>query len=169
MNYRAIIAAISSNGVIGDKGGLVWHIKKDMECFKHITSGHTVVMGYNTYMSLPCQRPLKNRRNIILTSRLNDAPDGFEVAHSVDEVIEMTKDDGPVFIIGGGKVYEQFLPLVDFMFITYIDRDFVGDTMFPDFDKDEWELVRSQEIEDDPEVDFTYYFLDYRRKKKENE
>lgn len=164
MRNISIIAAIASNGVIGNNGDLVWHIKKDMIHFKEITVGHTVVMGYNTYMSLKNKKPLPNRTNIILSRRLTEAPEGFKVAHNVDDVLEMTKDEPIVFIIGGGQVYKQFLPIADSMYITYIDKDFVGDTMFPDYDYDMWELIGSQEIEDDPEVDFTYYFLQYRRK-----
>jgi dihydrofolate reductase len=166
LNKISIIVAMSSNGVIGDKGGLLWHIKKDMESFKQITMGHTVVMGYNTYMSLPKQKPLKGRRNIILSSRLKDAPEGFEVAHHIEEVLDMIKNDDQTFVIGGGKVYEQFMDLASFMFVTYVDKEFYGDTVFPEFDRDEWELVRSQEIDDDPAVDFTYYFLDFRRKQE---
>lgn len=163
-----IVAAMSSNGVIGNGGNLIWHIKNDMEMFKEITMGHTVVMGYNTYLTLPGKKPLSGRRNIILSSRLVEPPHGFEIASSIDDVIDMTKDDGIVFIIGGGKVYEQFLPIVDYMFITYIDCEFNGDTRFPEYNIDDWEVVKSIEIPDDPTVDFVYYFLDIRRKKEED-
>lgn len=161
----ALIAAMCSNGVIGNDGNLVCRFRRDMEHFKMLTIGNTVVMGYNTYMSLPSQKPLKGRRNIILSRRLDTSsvPEGFELATSVEDVLEMTKGEHMVFIIGGGKVYSEFMPYAERMFLTYIDKDFDGDTYFPEFG-DEWILYKSFEIEDDPDVDFTYYFNYYVRK-----
>lgn len=161
----AIVTALCSNGVIGNNGDLVCRIKNDMKRFKNITMGHTVVMGYNTYVSLPNQKPLEGRRNIILSTRLKKEypPEGFEVANDVDEVLRMTLSDDFVFIIGGAKVYAAFMSFVERMFVTYIDCDFEGDAHFPDILSDEWEMVRAIEIEDDPTVAFTYHFLEYRR------
>lgn len=160
----SIIVAIAENRAIGRNGDLVWHNSRDLRQFKKITSGHTVIMGFKTYRSLPNQKPLPNRRNIILSSRLDEAPEGFELAASIKQAMEMVKDEEEVFVIGGGMVYEQFLPLADRLYLTRIGKSFEADTYFPFINFDEWDLVDLEVIDDDPNVDYEYRFEVWERK-----
>lgn len=154
----SIIVAMAENRAIGRNGDLIWHNSRDLKQFKKITSGHTVIMGYKTYLSLPNQKALPNRRNVILTSRLENAPEGFEIAGSIKNALEMVKDEEEVFVMGGGMVYEQFLPLADRLYLTRIGKSFEADTYFPYVNFDEWELVDLEVIDDDPNVDYSYRF-----------
>ena len=154
----SIIVAMAANRAIGRNGDLIWHNSRDLKQFKKITSGHTVVMGYKTYLSLPNQKALPNRRNIILSSRLDKAPEGFEVVRSIPEALELVKDEDEVFIMGGGMVYEQFLPFADRLYLTRIGKEFEADTYFPYINFDEWELVDLEVIDDDENVDYDYRF-----------
>lgn len=149
---------MASNRAIGKNGDLIWHNSRDLKQFKKITSGHTVIMGYKTYLSLPNQKALPNRRNIILSSRLESAPEGFEIADAVDKALEMVKGEEEVFVIGGGMVYEQFLPFADRLYLTRIDKAFEADTFFPYINFEEWDLVDLEVIDDDPQVDYSYRF-----------
>lgn len=159
----SIIVAMAENRAIGRNGDLIWHNSRDLKQFKKITTGHTVVMGYKTYLSLPNHKALPNRRNIILSSRLGSAPDGFEVANSIDKVMEMVKDE-EVFIMGGGMVYEQFLPLADRLYLTRICKSFEADTYFPFVNFEEWILVDLEVIDDDVQVDYSYRFEVWEKK-----
>lgn len=160
----SIIVAMASNRAIGRNGDLIWHNPRDLKQFKKITSGHSVIMGYKTYLSLPGQRALPNRRNIILSSRLETAPDGFEIADSVNKALELIKGEDEVFIIGGGMVYEQFLPKANKLYLTRLDKEFEADTFFPYINFDEWNLADLEVIDDDPQVDYTYRFEVWERK-----
>ncbi|MBQ6769369.1 MAG: dihydrofolate reductase [Bacteroidales bacterium] len=154
----SIIVAMAENRAIGRNGDLIWHNSRDLKQFKRITTGHTVVMGFKTYLSLPGQKPLPNRRNIILSSHLETAPEGFEIADSIKTALEMVKDEEEVFVMGGGMVYEQFLPLADRLYLTRIGKSFEADTYFPYVNFDEWELVDLEVVDDDPNVDYEYRF-----------
>lgn len=160
----SIIVAIAENRAIGRNGDLIWHNSRDLKYFKKTTSGHTVIMGYKTYLSLPGHKALPNRRNIILSSRMDAAPEGFEVVHSIPEALELVKDEDEVFIMGGGMVYEQFLPLADRLYLTRIGKSFEADTYFPFINFDEWDLVDLEVIDDDPSVDYSYRFEVWERK-----
>ena len=152
----SIIVAMAENRAIGRNGDLIWHNSRDLKQFKKITTGHTVIMGYKTYLSLPNHKALPNRRNIILSSRLENAPEGFELVSSIPQALEMVKDE--VFIMGGGMVYEQFLPMADRLYLTRIGKNFEADTYFPYINFEEWELVDLEVIDDDPSVDYEYRF-----------
>ena len=154
----SIIVAMAENRAIGRNGDLIWHNSRDLRQFKKITTDHTVIMGYKTYLSLPNHKALPNRRNIILSSRLETAPEGFELADSINTALDMVKDEEEVFIMGGGMVYEQFLPLADRLYLTRIGKSFEADTYFPYVNFDEWELVDLEVIDDDPQVDYSYRF-----------
>ena len=154
----SIIVAMAKNRAIGRNGDLIWHNSRDLKQFKKITTGHTVIMGYKTYLSLPNHKALPNRRNIILSSRLDEAPEGFELADSINAALDMVKDEEEVFIMGGGMVYEQFLPKADRLYLTRIDKAFEADTFFPYINFEEWNLVDLEVIDDDPQVDYSYRF-----------
>lgn len=146
------IVAAARGFAIGYKGDLLIRISTDLKRFKEITSGHTVVMGYNTLLSLPNSKPLKNRRNIVLYPDDIEI-EGAEIVHSIPELLELvSKIDDEVFVIGGGSVYTQLLPYCDTAYVTVIDKEFEADTYFPDLDSlAEWQITKEGEtmINDD--------------------
>lgn len=158
-----IIAAVAENGVIGSNNDLLWHISADLKRFKKLTSGHTVVMGSKTFQSLPV-RPLPLRTNIVITRNRNLEASSCILAYSVEDAIAKMNPEGDNFIIGGGNIYAQFLPLAQKLFLTRVHRSFSGDTFFPVISPDEWELVENLRIDDDPQNDFSYSFETYLRK-----
>ena len=162
MNHEmilSIIVAMAENRAIGKNGDLIWHNSRDLKQFKKI-----VIMGYKTYMSLPEQKALPNRRNIILSTRMDEAPEGFEVVSSIKQALEAVKDEEEVFIIGGGMVYELFLPYTNRLYLTHIGKSFEADTYFPYINFEEWDLVDLEVIDDDPKVDYSYRFEVWERK-----
>ena len=129
----SLIAAIGKNRELGKKGDLIFHIKEDMKFFKETTSGHKIVMGRKTWESLPGKLP--NRTNIVISSQDIEGPD--EVIHDLDGFIDKNKDtDEEIFVIGGGKIYAEFLPVASKLYLTEVDEeDSTADTFFPEFDK----------------------------------
>lgn len=160
----SIIVALARNRAIGLNGNLIWHLSADLKYFKRVTTGHTVIMGYKTFLSLPNQRALPNRRNIIISSHLEQAPEGFELAHSIQEAVNMVHDEEETFVIGGGSIYEQFLPKADRLYLTRIDKEFEADTFFPFVNFEGWNLIDVNVVDEDPQVDFSYRFEVWERK-----
>ncbi|MBR2428700.1 MAG: dihydrofolate reductase [Alistipes sp.] len=159
----SIIVAIAQNGTIGDKNALLWHIKEDMRFFRTTTSGHAVIMGCKTFESLG-SKPLPKRTNIVI-SRSDIAFDGALTAHSLEEAITMAKDDDEAFIIGGAQIYKIALDVADRMYITRVERDYDGDTSFPEIDYSQWELTSSERHERGEEYDGAFTFCVYDRKR----
>lgn len=159
----SIIVALSQNNVIGKNQDLLWHISADLKRFKQITSEATVIMGRKTYLSLP-KRPLPNRRNIVLTSQQNLQLDGCEVVSSLETIEQMVDRENEHFVIGGGSVYEQFLPLADKLYVTWVYKDFDGDTFFPKIEEEEWELIEQSPRFHDEESQLDYAYFTYKRR-----
>ena len=134
------IAAVAKNKVIGNSGDLPWDLPEDMKFFREKTSGHIIVMGRKTYESFP--KPLKNRLHVVITRQENyQAAEGVVICKTIEEAMEFckTKTDewgNEVFIIGGGEIYKQTLPIADQLYITEIDKEFDGDTKYPEFTND---------------------------------
>ncbi len=156
----SIIVAIGKNKAIGRNNQLLWHISSDLKRFKQLTSGKTVIMGRNTYLSLPVQ-PLPNRKNIIITDIKNESFEGSITVNSIEEAIKLCKPDEENFIIGGAMIYKQFLPLADKLYITKVYKDFEADTFFPEIDENLWKVIEKVDIENDDSVDFNYSYLTY--------
>ncbi|MBE6022617.1 MAG: dihydrofolate reductase [Cellulosilyticum sp.] len=135
-----LIAAISQNNQIGLANQMPWHIPEDLEYFKQVTSGHTILMGRKTFESIG--RILPNRRNIILTRDSNFIVSGADVIHSIEKALELCKGLDEVFIIGGGEIYSQFLPYADMLYLTLIEKYIEGDTSFPHF-KDSFKCIQT--------------------------
>lgn len=131
----SIIACKASNGVIGKNGKLPWHISEDLKFFKEITSGHSVIMGYRTWESLPV-KPLKNRKNFVICREGTVLPDNPDVEAVIDltEFFKRT-DINEVFVIGGESVYRKFIDFADEIYLTEIEEPVDGDTYFPEFDE----------------------------------
>ena len=153
----AIVVAHSANRVIGRDGGLPWHLPADLRRFKEITSGATVVMGRKTYESLPERfRPLPGRRNLVVSRTGCEAP---EVFGSLEEAIDAA--GGDCFVIGGGQIYAQAVPLAERVYATEVAARLDGDAFFPELAESEWRCVeRGETIE---ENDHAFSFRTYAR------
>jgi dihydrofolate reductase len=156
----SIIVAIAQNNAIGKDNQLLWHIPADLKRFKQLTTGHTIVMGKRTYESLPI-RPLPNRRSVVITDIPGEVIEGCTMAYSIDDAINKMDTEEENFIIGGGSVYRQFLPLADQLYLTVVQKDFEADT-FLEIDHTQWEPI---EREDHTEEELPYYYINFRRKR----
>jgi len=158
----SIIVAIAENYAIGKNNDLLWHISKDLKRFKELTKGHYIIMGKRTYYSLPV-RPLPNRTSLIITDVPGEEIDHCLMAYSIDDAVEKMDVEKENFIIGGGSIYRQFMPLADKLYITRVHKAFEADTFFPEISLKEWNLIEKTDIHDDPQNDFTYSFEIYTR------
>lgn len=144
---KIIIAAMDEEKAIGKDGKIPWHYPEDLKHFKDKTTGYSVLMGRKTYESLPEDfRPLPNRENIVLTRSNPDLDERVKIVNSLDEAYEEAKND-KLFIAGGASVYEQTLDSADKMVLTRIPEKHEGDTFFPDWNDEKWELktIKDQE------------------------
>lgn len=133
----SLIAAAGKNNEIGRNNDLIFHFHNDMKFFRETTTGGTVVMGRKTFESLP--KVLPKRRNIVISSNKSLEIEGAEVASGIDETLKLCENDENVFIIGGGRIYGEFLKYADKIYLTEIDAECLdADTFFPEFDKSEW-------------------------------
>lgn len=160
-----LILAADENWAIGKSGDLLCHLSGDLKYFKERTLGKTVVMGRKTLESLPGAKPLPKRRNVVLTGNQDYKVDGADVVHSEDELNELIKtmNSDDVMIIGGGKVYRDFLSKCDTCYITRIYRTFDADTYFVNLDEcTDFEVVWKSDLQTENGID--YQFFEYRRK-----
>jgi dihydrofolate reductase len=160
MKNISIIVAIAENNAIGKDNQLLWHLSDDLKRFKKLTSGHRVIMGRNTYLSLPL-RPLPNRTNIVISDVPGEEFEGCITVRSVEEAGELCNDGEESFIIGGGSVYRQFMPMANKLYLTKVHRSFEGDTFFPEIDEDEWKLVEKEDRDADEKHKYPFSFLTY--------
>ncbi len=162
-----LVVAKSDNNVIGHDNQLIWHLPNDLKHFKEITTGHPIIMGRKTFESIG--RALPNRTNIIITRNKNYSIENTKVAHSLNEAIEIAKKiDEDIFIIGGGKIYEQALDLVDILEVTEVHENFEGDTYFPVIDLNVWKEISRIKHHKDEKNKFDYSFVRYERKLDSN-
>ncbi|RPK31740.1 dihydrofolate reductase [Paenibacillus xylanexedens] len=146
MSKLSIIVATDKNGLIGSKGKLPWHIPWDLTYFKEKTTGANVIMGRKTYESIG--KTLPNRTNVILTSNSDYNQKGCIIVNNIDDVLKLSADShNETFIIGGSKVYEQFIPIVEDLYINEIQHTFHGDSYFPNFNGDEWDIYTEETME----------------------
>lgn len=158
----SMIVAMAQNGAIGKDNDLLFHLSGDLKRFKAITTGHTIIMGRKTLLSLP-KWPLPNRRHIVITSDSNAHFEGCETATSIEEAIKKVEGEDEAFVIGGGTIYEQFYPLCAKLYLTKVHKDFDGDTFFSVFTDGDW-LVESKEDLHDEKNDFDYSYINLIRK-----
>ena len=157
-----VIVAVDQNWAIGKDGDQLVYLKEDLKRFRTLTSGHTVILGRKTLATFPGGRPLKNRRNLILSRNPQFQAEGAEVFSSVEELVQ--KADKDAFVIGGASVYEQLLPYCDTAYITKIHAAFPADTYFPNLDKSEEWKVR-EESESLEQEGISYHYVTYSRMK----
>ena len=158
----SIIAAVAKNRAIGYKNKLIYWLPNDLKRFKALTTGHTIIMGRNTFLSLP-KGALPNRRNIVLR-RSTKAFEGCDVYPSLDEALRHCSEDEDIYIIGGASVYQQALPLADRLCLTEIDdTPAEADSFFPPYDES-WKEESREDHPVDDRHDFPYSFVDYVRR-----
>ena len=145
MTIISLVVAASRNGVIGHAGALPWHISSDLKLFKQITMGKPVIMGRKTWDSLP-RKPLPGRKNIVISRKTDFPVQGARTARTVDEALALAKADNPpeIAIIGGGEIYRLFWPMAGQIYLTEVDLDVEGDTLFPRLNSTEWDLVKAE-------------------------
>jgi len=160
----SIIVAIAQNNAIGKDNQLLWHISEDLKRFKKLTTGHDIIMGENTYYSLPV-RPLPNRKNIVITDKKDKKFDGCETVYSIDEAINMSSDTDESFVIGGSSIYNQFLNHANKLYITRVNKEFEGDCFFPVVNYSEWNLIEKIENITDDNNTFSYNYEIYEKSK----
>ncbi len=159
-----IIVATDKNLAIGNQNKLLFWLPNDLKRFKELTTGNTIIMGRNTFLSLP-KGALPNRRNIVLSTRKDASFPGAETFSSLEEAINNCSKEEKVFIIGGASVYKQALPLADVLCITEIDAEAPeADTYFPAIDPTIWKEKSRESHSADEKHPCPYAFVEYVRK-----
>lgn len=155
MRQISLIVAVASNQAIGNNNRMPWHIPEDFKWFKRHTTGHPVVMGRLTWESLPL-KPLPGRKNIVISAAGQVEFAGASWVRSIEEAILEMDPAGENFVIGGERIYRQFLPLASKIYLTRIVQEFNADAFFPEIDPQEWAEVFREEH---PEAKPSYLFL----------
>ena len=160
MMEKCLIAAIGADNEIGIGGRLPWHLSEDLKYFKRVTDGHPVIMGRTTYFSLPF-RPLKGRKNIVLTRRGEPVPD-VVCAASLEEAYDAACPCERCFIIGGASVYKAAIDDMDRLYITHVDAKIPeADAFFPEINADIWRLESRSETLRDEKTGYGFEFAVY--------
>jgi dihydrofolate reductase len=161
----SIIVAVSEDWGIGKDNELLWHISEDLKRFKKLTSGNAVIMGKKTWESLP-RRPLPGRKNIVVTDDPNESIENSVTAYSIDDALDKCGPAEEIFIIGGGSIYRQFMPIADRLFITHVHKKAPADIFFPEIDRSVWEIIEKEEFKTDESNNIPYTYTIYERRKR---
>ncbi len=158
----SLIAAISENGVIGKDGQIPWRLPADLKLFKTLTMGHHLIVGRRTYESIG--KPLPGREMIVLTRQNDYTAPGCQIAHSLDEALEIAEaaGDSEAIIAGGELVYAQTLPIAHRMYLSHVHATLPGDTFFPAYDEQDWQITKEETypLTEGQEYTFTFQILD---------
>ncbi len=160
----SLIAAVARDGAIGRDNDLLWHDSRDQKHFRATTLGCPVIMGRRTWDSLPERfRPLPGRRNIVVTRNTAWQAPGAEVAHSLNEALALVADAPKAFVMGGGQLYAEALPLADELELTEVEASFEADTFFPAWDRSAFAEAR-REAHPATDTSQAFAFVSYRRR-----
>lgn len=164
-----LVVAVDLGWGIGNNGELLCRVSDDLKNFRAVTTGKTVILGSKTLSTFPGGRPLKNRRNIIMSRRPDYTVEGAEVAHSPEELLNMLGEEENAVVIGGESIYRLLLPYCDCAIVSKFDIDLPKDAFFPDLDKDpEWFVVEESDIftasENDSHPKMKWKIVKYQRK-----
>ena len=159
-----VIVAAGENNAIGKDNDLIWHLSDDLKRFKELTNGHHIIMGRKTFETFP--KPLPNRTHIVITRQPNyKVPDGVIVVNNLHDAIDAARKDKQPFVIGGGEIYEQAMPLADKIELTRVHADFPNaDTFFPKINRTIWKEVNSKTHPQDERHEYPFSFITYKRR-----
>jgi dihydrofolate reductase len=158
-----VIAAIAKNNALGKDNDLIWYLPADLKRFKKVTTGHYILMGRNTYESIG--KPLPNRTTIIITRNKNYFKEGCLIAGSLEEAIELAKEEAQLFIIGGAQIYKEVISknLADQLDITLVHSEFEADVFFPEINANIWKEAAREDFKADEKNDYDYSFISYQK------
>ncbi|KGK31835.1 dihydrofolate reductase [Cellulophaga sp. E6(2014)] len=165
MKTVTLIAAAAENNALGKDNDLLWHLPDDFKRFKTLTTGHPIVMGRKTFESFP--KPLPNRTHIIITRDKNYSItfENCQIVHSLDAALAVASEiDENIFIIGGGEIYALGLEKATHIELTRVHTTFEADAFFPDFDKNNWELIKEVHHAKDDKHKYDFTYLTYQSK-----
>lgn len=159
-----IIVAAGEDNAIGKDNDLIWHLSDDLKRFKALTNGHYIIMGRKTFESFP--KPLPNRTHVVITRQKDyQVPSGIIVVNSLADAIDAARHDKQAFVIGGGEIYKQAIPLVDKLEITRVHSTFENaDTFFPEIDMNDWKEISKTTHNADEKHAYSFSFITYLRK-----
>lgn len=152
----SLIVAVAENNVIGKNNQLAWHLPADLKLFKNLTTGHHIIMGRKTYESIG--KPLPDRISVIITRQENYKAEGCIVVKSLQDAIQISKNDEEVFIIGGAEIFREAIPIADKIYLTRIHQSFEGDTFFQELDQNVWEETKRIDFNPDEKNKYPYSF-----------
>jgi dihydrofolate reductase len=161
----SIIVAVSEDWGIGKENELLWHLPEDMKRFKKLTLGNNVIMGKKTWESLPL-KPLPGRKNIVLTDVPDEYIDCSVTAYSIEDALSKCEDGEEIFVIGGGSLYRQFMPIADRLYITHVQGRAPADVYFPEIDLKIWKVIEKEEFEVTKTNSIPYSYIVYERRHK---
>ncbi|AZG74393.1 type 3 dihydrofolate reductase [Shewanella livingstonensis] len=150
----AMIAAMANNRVIGKDNKMPWHLPDDLRHFKAMTLSKPVVMGRKTFESIG--RPLPGRHNIVISRNRQLSIEGVTCVESFEQALVAAGDCDEIVVIGGGQLYQQLLPKADVLYLTLIDLDVDGDTVFPDWNDGSWDLQNSVNVTNDKGLQYSF-------------
>lgn len=156
-----MIVAVSDDWGIGKNNELLWHISDDLKRFKRLTTGKTIIMGKKTWESLP-KKPLPGRRNIVLSDNPLDTFENSVTAYSIEDALAKCVNNEESFVIGGGSIYRQFMPVADRLYITHVHKKADADIYFPEIDPGMWRVIEMEEfnMNGSDEIPYTYVIYD---------
>ncbi len=161
----SLVVAVSTNNYIGKDNQLLWNLPNDMKHFKNKTWALPVLMGRKTYESLG--KPLNGRMNIIITRQKDMHPEGALVVHSLGEAVKAAyaANYKEIMVIGGGQIYKEAIEIADRIYLTRIDAILYGDTLFPEINNQQWEMVSEESFPQDAKHAYPYHFQVWERRK----
>lgn len=166
MGTKSIIVAVDENNAIGVKGNLLTCLPNDLKYFKSVTQGHPVIMGRKTFESLP-KGALPNRRNIVITRNKDLHFDRCEMVSSIEEAIDLCREEPEIFIIGGGTIYKEAIDFADKLYMTRIHHKFEdADTFFPEIDRSIWIETNKEDHTVDDKHKYAYSFTIFEKIKR---
>jgi len=165
----SLVVAMSDNGVIGKAGGLPWHLRSDLKRFKEITASKPILMGSNTWDSLP-RKPLPGRLNLILSRDPRFEAAGGVICGSLFEALDIAREHASeegldeICVIGGANIYEQTLQKADRLYVSHVHANVEGDAVFPEIDPEIWQVKESQDFTRTEDDDYDFTLKIYERK-----
>jgi dihydrofolate reductase len=158
----SIIVAVSDDWGIGKDNKLLWNISEDMKRFRRLTTGNTVIMGKKTWESLP-RRPLQGRKNVVLTDDPMEVIDGAVTAYSIEDALSKCEKGEEIFVIGGGSIYRQFMPVADRLYITHVHKNAPADVYFPEIDLRIWKIEDKEDYTTSDADGIPYSYIIYKK------